>query len=89
MNTAYAFYRRSSLLLAAGCLCLLTGCWMFGNDSGSNGTTSTEDAETETGLGGKNDSDAIVDGWPEPQVALVLTGEQHGYLEPCGCSETQ
>ncbi|HEX6986834.1 MAG TPA: hypothetical protein VF170_15765, partial [Planctomycetaceae bacterium] len=27
--------------------------------------------------------------WPEPAAVLVLTGEQHGYLEPCGCSEKQ
>jgi hypothetical protein len=27
--------------------------------------------------------------WTEPQVALVLSGEQHGHLEPCGCSERQ
>lgn len=24
--------------------------------------------------------------WPRPQVVLVLTGQQLGYLEPCGCS---
>jgi 2',3'-cyclic-nucleotide 2'-phosphodiesterase (5'-nucleotidase family) len=27
--------------------------------------------------------------WPHDQLTLVLSGEQHGYLEPCGCSETQ
>lgn len=27
--------------------------------------------------------------WPEPAVAFVLTGEMHGYIEPCGCSEPQ
>jgi hypothetical protein len=27
--------------------------------------------------------------WPKPDVALLLTGEQHGYLFPCGCSEPQ
>src|SRR5205085_2579233 len=27
--------------------------------------------------------------WPKPDVALLLTGEQHGYLQPCGCSEPQ
>ncbi|HUG19667.1 MAG TPA: multiheme c-type cytochrome [Planctomycetaceae bacterium] len=31
----------------------------------------------------------LLEGWTEPSFALVLTGEQHGYLEPCGCSETQ
>jgi hypothetical protein len=25
-------------------------------------------------------------GWPRPQVALVITGRQDGYLEPCGCA---
>lgn len=24
--------------------------------------------------------------WPQPAVALVLTGNQHGYIEPCGCT---
>src|SRR5262249_53590953 len=28
-------------------------------------------------------------GWREPAAVLVLTGQQHGYLEPCGCSELQ
>ena len=31
----------------------------------------------------------FLDGWDKPAIALLLTGEQHGYLEPCGCSETQ
>ncbi len=25
-------------------------------------------------------------GWPKPQAALVLSGKQTGYLEPCGCA---
>src|SRR5688500_9694413 len=25
-------------------------------------------------------------GWPQPQVTLVISGNQHGYLEPCGCT---
>ena len=24
--------------------------------------------------------------WPTPAVAMVLTGRQYGYMEPCGCS---
>lgn len=27
--------------------------------------------------------------WPAPKAVLVLSGEAHGYLEPCGCSEKQ
>jgi hypothetical protein len=29
---------------------------------------------------------AIFVGWPKPDVALVFSGEQDGYLEPCGCA---
>lgn len=25
-------------------------------------------------------------GWPKPDVALLITGQQHGYIEPCGCT---
>ncbi len=27
--------------------------------------------------------------WPKPAVAFAITGEMHGYIEPCGCSEPQ
>ena len=27
--------------------------------------------------------------WPTPSAALVISGEQFGYLEPCGCTEGQ
>jgi hypothetical protein len=29
---------------------------------------------------------AIFDGWSRPRAALVITGMEHGYLEPCGCA---
>lgn len=28
-------------------------------------------------------------GWPKPDVALLVTGELDGYLEPCGCAGLQ
>lgn len=27
--------------------------------------------------------------WEQPDVAVVLTGEQHGFFEPCGCTADQ
>jgi hypothetical protein len=27
--------------------------------------------------------------WPKPAVAIIATGEQHGYFEPCGCTANQ
>jgi hypothetical protein len=28
-------------------------------------------------------------GWGKPELAIVLSGEQRGYLQPCGCSRPQ
>src|SRR5262249_3695499 len=28
-------------------------------------------------------------GWAKPDLALMLSGEQHGYYQPCGCSRPQ
>ena len=28
----------------------------------------------------------IAEDWPQPQAVLFLTGQQHGYVEPCGCT---
>jgi Cytochrome c554 and c-prime len=30
--------------------------------------------------------DEIFVGWPKPKLAIVITGEMNGYLEPCGCA---
>src|SRR5438128_891836 len=27
--------------------------------------------------------------WPKPLVAIVLSGQMHGYYDPCGCSYPQ
>ncbi|HVC96979.1 MAG TPA: multiheme c-type cytochrome, partial [Pirellulales bacterium] len=42
----------------------------------------------ESGSGAKQrqTDDTLFRGWPKPKLALVLTGEQLGYIEPCGCS---
>jgi hypothetical protein len=28
-------------------------------------------------------------GWPKPDLVLLLSGQEHGYLQPCGCSRPQ
>ncbi len=28
----------------------------------------------------------IAEDWPKPQAVLFISGQQHGYLEPCGCT---
>lgn len=31
----------------------------------------------------------MLEGWTKPNLTIVLSGEQNGYLEPCGCSAKQ
>lgn len=31
-------------------------------------------------------ADELFAGWPKPQLLLVISGEQNGYIEPCGCA---
>ncbi len=35
---------------------------------------------------GAKDGTCGWDQWEEPQVVLFVTGNQHGYIEPCGCT---
>lgn len=28
----------------------------------------------------------LFEGWKKPELALFITGQQHGYIEPCGCA---
>ncbi len=28
----------------------------------------------------------LFEGWPKPKYAIVVTGRQYGYVEPCGCA---
>jgi hypothetical protein len=34
-------------------------------------------------------SERIFNNWPKPDVAIVISGQMIGYLQPCGCSEPQ
>lgn len=45
----------------------------------------------ENGPTGSSEPDVVPiwDQWPTPQAALIITGEQHGYFEPCGCTANQ
>jgi hypothetical protein len=33
--------------------------------------------------------DPLFRNWPKPDLIVMLSGEQHGYLDPCGCSSPQ
>jgi len=68
-------------LLFGVCLCL-AGCGCHGNDPSPGEIAGPETAAHPP-------PKPLLDGWTKPAVAIVLSGELHGYLEPCGCSATQ
>lgn len=92
MPTPIRSTHRFRWLLAAGyCLFLASGCWWMSSPS-SPSASSSESAESEKqsdSLPVSNRKREIVSDWPVPKLAILFTGEQQGYLEPCGCSETQ
>lgn len=44
------------------------------------------DASTELGLVGNQQGPEDFHNWARPDVVLFVTGNQHGYIEPCGCT---
>lgn len=70
------------------CLAALVGC------EGSSSSTPAAGTGTVTTKRPNSSADPkapapLLENWAKPAFAIVFTGEQHGYLEPCGCSETQ
>jgi len=45
--------------------------------------------DPEPPRGGLEMPPRLFQGWPKPDLALLLSAEQHGYLLPCGCSRPQ
>ncbi len=71
---------RHQVHCAAVILLLLSGC---GGCSRSTTTAPVAPAATVS------PPNPYLEGWEKPAAALFLSGEQFGYLEPCGCSLTQ
>lgn len=51
------------------------------NDDGNGSNKEPDQRETA-----KFPEEVMYDGWPDPEFALFISGRQHGYLEPCGCT---
>lgn len=64
------------------------------DDSSTRSTAKAPESSTAATYGGESEpkrdpvemNGPIFVDWPKPQVALVFSGEQEGYLEPCGCA---
>ncbi len=60
---------------------------------GTNGNPASDDSSTnpvgEESHAGADATPLKFPEWPTPKVAVVITGEQQGYFEPCGCTANQ
>lgn len=57
------------------------------NQSAGNSSASTKTASSSAG---SSDGTKLFAGWtPEPAGVLLISGQQEGYLEPCGCTQGQ
>lgn len=73
--------RHASTTLSAGCLLLAGGIlvWAFAGGCGGKEDPAPDD-------GGSPKVEPLLDGWEKPAFALVVSGEQNGFIEPCGCT---
>ncbi|QDS86343.1 Cytochrome c-554 precursor [Rosistilla ulvae] len=51
-----------------------------------NGTELPADASNSTVATIDTETDNRWKSWPKPSTVMLFTGEQHGYIEPCGCT---
>lgn len=82
----------AALVLLAGC----NGSQNTTGNSSANTGNKTSTASSEGKVDKKTDPKdelppvkPLLEGWEKPAVAFILSSEENGYLEPCGCSETQ
>jgi hypothetical protein len=89
--TRFSYRPPAALCLVLGLLAYV-GC-STSPTSEPNKATPTGTAERKTtGAGGSAGAGAkgtLFAGWPTPAAALLISGEQFGYLEPCGCTQGQ
>jgi hypothetical protein len=74
-------FKGAALLLAALCLVVAAACW-FRGPTPEGGTDTPPSSE-------RSSDDELFAGWGKPLFVVVLSAQQHGYLQPCGCSDPQ
>ncbi|MFO0918105.1 MAG: multiheme c-type cytochrome [Planctomycetaceae bacterium] len=73
----------AALCCATNLLPMLAGC-----DAAPN-LGKTSEAAPKPGVRAETPARPYLENWSPPSATLILSGETHGYMEPCGCSPTQ
>ncbi|MCS7047001.1 MAG: hypothetical protein NZO58_11650 [Gemmataceae bacterium] len=78
-----------TLAVLASCGLLFGGSYGLMHWSRHWGQAASVPAELASSQEGNAAASKNFRGWERPDFALVLTGQLHGYLQPCGCSSPQ
>ncbi len=82
-------YRALTALVSVAALIIyVVGCSKPA-DSGSGKLDRPNTASSDTANDSSPDNSKLFADWPVPLAALLISGEQDGYLEPCGCTSGQ
>jgi len=78
-------------IVALAVFVAVRGSGLIGDGDGPPAGAEPDDVTKPTGesTGKPAPARPTFDDWPAPAAVLVLTGEQHGYIEPCGCTPKQ
>jgi hypothetical protein len=90
----YLDRNRIAFLFAA---VIVSGSFLTGCSSESDGTGKSAASPDGTATAGNGSSSTgapdelgeYCEGWEKPAALFAVTGQMHGYLEPCGCSDPQ
>ncbi len=84
-------HRPMAVLALVAALMADVGCTSRTDTSQGTGTGTTTAPSTPKASAARGDVGAgsLFGDWPAPAGALILSGEQDGYLEPCGCTSGQ
>jgi hypothetical protein len=80
-----AGFKAAACLVAAAALLAATGFFLVTRLSQPPQNTAPSEEEADDPRLGR----PLFQGWTKPDLALVLSAQQHGYLLPCGCSRPQ
>jgi hypothetical protein len=56
------------------------------SDAGDLGAGNAAGVPLAASVSPDDDFEPMYQGWEQPDLVLFITGRQHGYIEPCGCS---
>jgi len=83
---------RTLSLLVIGIMLVGSLFWLGGQMFDDSTSFQKPGSDTPTSSSsGPSESDVVPiwTEWPKPELALLVSGEQHGYFEPCGCTANQ